>query len=810
MPVLSEGFTGASGTVIASAAGEEQSLSVDFSCSDGKQIFVGQYPNLTIIFNEEFENDSITYTNPPDGAVVDSYEVEGDKMFGIYVAVDVRRGEEPIYDAEVQLKVWTPENETVFSGISDAYGTAIFAVHRPIGCYSYNAELAGYGAVTETRSFTASDAPKFTALLEGVQWTNVSDADSTFDLTAGIPEEIELDSTPFSFTATVDQPLEDGAVAVMSLRPDIEDVPAETLALIRSSFFVDIKGTVEDNTLSFSTELVPQGTYTAAIAVYHPTEVCIPIFPMALSLPITVNITEEYSDKPLNYQCQRTVGLEAGQYAVMNIEQKAEVVDPHKVINLDFIEAGESEYLFRYYAITDQTMDDTIIIEVKNGSDAIILHEIMPVHLEANVMEYIEFSVPIYDEAGNLIEGYNVTVTAVDPVITIAVITIGAWFVGGVGLSVADRYYPEVGVVKCGVGLANPIVGLGSAVTDIGFGAYDWIYQKGNAARDAAGTYGALTGTVSGTEDAVKAGNTIVKGTAKSFKLPGKGMGTAFGVFGCAVEAYEIYEKYSKEKGDKSGAHITQNSHVRNCINHAPLRTTVHTTSDLDFLCSPVQNVEGIFVTAYFPRDVPTSYQPFDTTIMLNGYEIGRIEDAVPKGYYTFEADPNWLNYADVGVTENVITLDVEGMNRGYYVPLEGYKIDILFKKLTRAVCVASQAEADLIVMELGSAMDCRADFAVSLEDIKFSDLQPGEGDEVTIEATIHNLGSEGEIQVDVQFIDNGVEISSVCAPYLPEFSSETVSINWTATEGTHNIQLKVNLDREIGLLHYFHLLSHY
>jgi hypothetical protein len=261
-------------------------------------------------------------------------------MFGIYVAVDVCRDEVPIHDAEVQLRVWTPENETVFSGISDAYGTAIFAVHRPIGCYSYKAELVGYGAVTETRSFTASDEPKFTALLEGIQWMSVSDADSTFDLTAEIPEEIELDSTPFSFTATVDQPLEEGAVAVLSLRPDIEDVPDEAMALIRSSFFVDIKGTVKDNTLSFSTELVPQGTYTAAIAVYHPTEVRVPIFPMALSLPITVNITEEYLDTPLNYQCQRTVALEAGQYAVMNIEQKAEVVDPHKVINLDFIEAG--------------------------------------------------------------------------------------------------------------------------------------------------------------------------------------------------------------------------------------------------------------------------------------------------------------------------------------------------------------------------------------------------------------------------------------------------------------------------------------
>jgi len=800
IPVLSEGFTGVNGTIIATAVGEERNLSVNFALPPGKQIFTGQYPKLTLSFNTEFENDSINNTNPPDGAVVDSYEVvsqnESAKVVGIYVALDVHRGEVAIHDAEVRLTVWSPEYEKVLTDISNVYGNVIFAFYGPIGSYFYKAELVGYGSATETRSFTVNDEPKFRATLGGIEWLNVSDADSSFDLTAEVPSEIVLDNSPFSFTATLDQPLPEGVVAILSLQPQVEGIPEEAAKSIRASFSVDIEGTVEENTLSFSTELVPQGNFRATIMVYHPSELRVPIIPMAFALPITIKFTDDYLDTQLNYDWLHLIPINGTQYGTMRIQQRAVVTDPTKALNLDQVITKSSEYVFVYYVLANQTLDDHIIIEVRDKAGELILQETRPVHFEANVMEYVEVLVPIFDEGGKRIEGYNITITTVDEVLTATLIIL---VVSGIGMSVIDRYYPPAGIVKCGAGLANPVIGIAAWGTDTIFWVYD-TYSQGNT------TVIAVVGTGSGGgsaylsgKDAADLAGKFVRGdkAAYGFVKPAKNLGTALGVLATGVDAYEVYDWYTTGNGtEQAGARENRSISVGNCINHAPLRNTF--TNDLQFLCSPVQNVEGVYVTLYFPRTPPASYQPFDTIVMLNGHEIGRITDAVPQGYYTFEADPAYLNYAETGVADNTITLDVEGMNRGYYVPLEGYKIDISFKKYTRAVCASNQSEANEIVEQLGRVMGHKADFTVCPADISFSIQQPSEGEEVIIEATIHNLGSEGEIDVDVQFLNNGVEIGSARALYLPAFSSETVSTNWTATDGTNNIQIKVNPHQEI------------
>ena len=213
---------------------------------------------------------------------------------------------------------------------------------------------------------------------------------------------------------------------------------------------------------------------------------------------------------------------------------------------------------------------------------------------------------------------------------------------------------------------------------------------------------------------------------------------------------------------------------------------------------SPDQNVESVFVTLYFPREAPASYQPFDTIIRLNGYEIGRISNSVPQGHYTFEVDPSFLNYSEVGIADNTIVLDVEGMNRGYYVPLESYTIDISFKRYTRTVCAASQAEADQIVQNLGSAMEQEADFAIYTQDVSFSDPQPQAGDRVRIQATIHNLGGLDLGGLPIQFLDGTTQIDSWDISYIAPHGTETVAVWWTATGGSHNITVKLNADHQL------------
>ena len=808
IPVLSEGFTGASGTIDASAAGEEQSLSVDFGCSDGKQIFIGRSPNYSISFNEVLDSDGNPNTNPLAGEPVDSYVIDDAdkaKRYSIIVGVKVRQDGKPISNADVSLRVWNPESEFVINDACNLLGDQAFVITGPAGNYFYQAELVGYGAATEVRGFSINETSKFTVSPFGINWTSISDSDSTFDLTGVAPDEIELDNSPFSFEATYDGTIEEGTTALLYLQPVFEDIDEDVLSSIRRILSVNVWGEIDDNTLSFTSTLVPIGNWTATIVLYHPSiDGRFPLMPMAFSTQINLTFSEDYAGKQLDYALEKVVQINSTTYGLGLLKQQTLVTDPRKTINLYYVDttSSDTDYLFTYIITANETMDDNIIIEVKDGNDQVIYSDIRPIHLEANVNLFIEVPVPKLDAEGEPIVDYNISIMAQD-VVLVEVLLVITLITVGAHLSYVDniesKTFPQckkVGIVKCAAGLI-PVVGwpvaLGAGVTDL------ILANSGEAPSSGGwGVWGAGLATNEGVYHCIR-GMTAKAGTMLSKA------GYVAGGIGSVYEAEEVYGDFITGRvkagwnAIKAGLRNLWRSILNQCINGAPVTIIYLMPSSVPPTISPTQNVEGVFVTCYFPRETPNSYQPFDTILYLNGHEIGRINDAVPQGYYTFEADPSWLNYAEAGVAENTVTLDVEGMNRGYYVPIQGIEITILFKQLSQAVCAASQAEADQIVANLSTAMAHQADFAVCSPDISFSELQPGEGENVTIEATIHNLESKGEIDVDVQFLDNDIEIDNLTILYLPEFSSQTVSTNWTATEGTHNIQIKVNPDRELN-----------
>ena len=251
------------------------------------------------------------------------------------------------------------------------------------------------------------------------------------------------------------------------------------------------------------------------------------------------------------------------------------------------------------------------------------------------------------------------------------------------------------------------------------------------------------------------------------------------------------------------GLSLNYKIHHGSCINGAPLKSKFKTSPYLKEYCSPVRNVEAVYVLPYFPRTPPSSYRPFNTIIYLNGHEIGRIENTVPHGYYIFNADPSILNYASTGVGENVITLDVENMNRGYYVPLEGYKVYILFKEISIPVCAENQSEANRIASQLVGAMRRKPDFAVFSWDIEFSNVSIVAGEPVIINAEIYNLGTSGSCDVVVQFFDDDTKIGTKTI-YLPRFEKREVNITWIPTTGDlHTITVKVNPDKLVEEMDY-------
>jgi len=94
--------------------------------------------------------------------------------------------------------------------------------------------------------------------------------------------------------------------------------------------------------------------------------------------------------------------------------------------------------------------------------------------------------------------------------------------------------------------------------------------------------------------------------------------------------------------------------------------------------------------------------------------------------------------------------------------------------------------ELDLIVEPI-----IGLDVALAYHDLSFSLTSPAVGDYVTINATVHNVGTEDASNVLVGFYDNGLLIGSSVITSLPTGGSKVVTIVWEALSwGWHMISV--------------------
>jgi hypothetical protein len=91
-------------------------------------------------------------------------------------------------------------------------------------------------------------------------------------------------------------------------------------------------------------------------------------------------------------------------------------------------------------------------------------------------------------------------------------------------------------------------------------------------------------------------------------------------------------------------------------------------------------------------------------------------------------------------------------------------------------------------------------DLEINSSDIVFSEAAPIENQNITINATAHNTGSQNITQpFIIQFfegspIDEGTQIGpDILIPWLNVSANVTVSVNWTAHQGTHSIYVLVD-----------------
>ncbi|MBN1324197.1 MAG: right-handed parallel beta-helix repeat-containing protein [Methanotrichaceae archaeon] len=836
VPILTEGFTGARGTITAYVAGEERELPLEFNVPDGMRVFVGEIPRMTIEFDPEYDFDGIANTNPSGGEVV-SYTIRsGDSSTTAFLAqvkVKVEQDGKPASKASVLLDlVGAGSNETIRAE-TDIFGQTGFVISGPLGDYTYRATVEGFESSTEERRFSVDPTPSRTIDHEAIEWQSASDANETFDLAGDDP--VTLESPPFKITARIDG-LADDAIPILYLRH------------WGNYSYQEVIGSCEGDEITFDLGYADPGNYTATIATQSSQGIA-----TSREREIRFDWREADISQLNDYTYELPFPVDGGQMAKVTVSNSLEEGEPHKAMRLLYVMPDEnlSQYIFTYAIISDRNLTDTLRVDVRDGSGTSLYHKVEEVRFEEYVPLYVDVPVPVYDSDGERIEGFKIKVEMDDYVLFFSdvyeLICDPGAFVDGETWKIFWNEgmltpHNKVGVViKCYAGFVpgfNTAMGMVDTVNNLCRGDYttgvrgagelslDPIldYSKGNDLRHGMKEWNFikavknLKGEMMVPEFVMidpNTGKTIIgpaTKTAKSFggqftTLKGHYLKTfkegklagSLTVLGWASNVYSNYADWTRvseeqakaEKGSKAGLKETQTITVKSCINHAPLKNTF--TSDLDFLCSPVRNVEKVFVTLRFAREAPDYYQPFDTKVMLNGHLIGSINGTVPQGRYTFEVDPTFVNYAEVGTAENSLVLDVVGMNRGYYVPLEGYSIDFMVKKKDMAVVAHDQEEADRIVANLSGTVEHESDLLVSPEELRISNLQPRIGENVTIEAQVHNQGSVGLGDVQVRFLDGVDLIDDVTIPYIPEFSSVAVDTEWTAGVGSHEIKVVVS-----------------
>jgi len=102
------------------------------------------------------------------------------------------------------------------------------------------------------------------------------------------------------------------------------------------------------------------------------------------------------------------------------------------------------------------------------------------------------------------------------------------------------------------------------------------------------------------------------------------------------------------------------------------------------------------FVEINFSLQNPRStYHPHDTTVFLNGVQIGKLEKTIPEGTYVWEAPEGVAKCGAQGLAYNNISLKVTGINGANYILAGNCRLIIQRRYTQLPVVAGSQVEAD-------------------------------------------------------------------------------------------------------------------
>ncbi len=825
IPILFDGYSGGAGAVTARAAGSESTLLLDFSMPTGKQVYQGHAPNMSVIYDNEFDNDGVANTNP-DNIEINSYSFEtaegAGKAFIARVRVQALTNGQPAYLADVLLQVTGNGAPAIYTGVTDIWGNCVFTFAGPPGEYSYFARLKGYPASTQVRTFTVAADPVLTLQPFSIAWVSAADAGQVQDISGDQAADMILESPPFVIKASAaDIPL--GAVPV--------------LFLVSESGYSngEIIGEIQGNDLVFNigSEVDPV-QYRATIGLQAEG-----VIATSESRYITFSDTDAAVDEVWDYHYQMPFPIDAATTGMLDIQNEAVAPNSHKLVRMVWMEPRDDSndtYVFTYMIVADQTLDDTLIIKVSDSAGKVFYETTQPIHLEEYEPVFIDVPVPVFDESGQRIEDFSIDVITLDycrftnwvkswTTAPGGVLDGETWSIfwkngaltpqnrAGVFFKCMGSFLPGLGTAITAIDTVNTVTtgdwvagggGLGQLATDplekLGTQNYDmatkhvWNLIKNEYPEVADEILKNSKGNLQKLLEQAKR----VKNLAKVARFAGYAANVK--------NNYDDWKRVtSQAEPNKSKAEISQNMNDWYCTNRPDIGVDFSLPASVPQYVTaspPTPNADIANLTMRFsPGFTSGAYKdvlPHDVHILLNGTEIGSLTDVVPNGHYTFSFDPSLLHYAQQGSAKNTITVKTEHMNSGHYVVSSDFSVDLQVKRVDMTVVAASQDEADQLVMEKAGTFTPKADFGVFQENFVFSDDHPTDSQRVKIETMVYNLGGVDRSGVPIRFVDNDVEIESWEIPYIPAYGSVTVATWWTAGMGSHDIEVSVNSDSSV------------
>ncbi len=176
-----------------------------------------------------------------------------------------------------------------------------------------------------------------------------------------------------------------------------------------------------------------------------------------------------------------------------------------------------------------------------------------------------------------------------------------------------------------------------------------------------------------------------------------------------------------------------------------------------------------------------------DIHVLVNGVEIGNIDETIPDGKYLFDVPLDLLNLADSKDKTNKVTIKTEHMNSGHYVVATNWTLMWHYTNMHEYVCAPDQEAADEYVRNGTMDRWTGSDVGVYSNSVTVSDKFAKDGDEVQVDVNIRNLGGADSRNIKVSLYADNIDNESnliggpIEIAVIPQGDVETVTFDMIA-----------------------------